>query len=173
MMSGLPCCQIIGAWPRPSQHVHGRFRTGILRRRARLQVPATGHRNLQTLRHYRSGVGNQATMWCTPVGCWSSPHPRWLVLSSAIDVIIAATLAGCGWLMLPLPLWMLGSVLAVAIAFTFVMIKRFSVSPLENSLNGKAPNPRHGAGASRDDLASKRTIVCALIICFERRKKAA
>jgi hypothetical protein len=36
-------------------------------------------------------------------------------------VIIAATLAGCGWLMLPLPLWMLGSVLAVAIAFTFVM----------------------------------------------------
>jgi hypothetical protein len=36
-------------------------------------------------------------------------------------VIIAATLAGCGWLMLPLPLWTLGSVLAGAIAFTFVM----------------------------------------------------
>jgi H+-transporting ATPase len=36
-------------------------------------------------------------------------------------LLIAATLAGCGWLMMPLPLWVLGGVLAVAIAFTFVM----------------------------------------------------
>ena len=83
-----------------------------------------GIATLQTLAFFVLVCGNQATMYAVRARgrIWSSPHPsRWLVLSSAIDVIIAATLAGCGWLMLPLPLWMLGSVLAVAIAFTFVM----------------------------------------------------
>jgi H+-transporting ATPase len=80
--------------------------------------------NLQTLAFFVLVCGNQATMYAVRARgrIWSSPHPsRWLVFSSAIDVIIAATLAGCGWLMLPLPLWMLGGVLAGAIAFTFVM----------------------------------------------------
>jgi H+-transporting ATPase len=83
-----------------------------------------GIATLQTLAFFVLVCGNQATMYAVRARgrIWSSPHPsRWLVLSSAIDVIIAATLAGCGWLMLPLPHWMLGSVLAVAIAFTFVM----------------------------------------------------
>jgi H+-transporting ATPase len=83
-----------------------------------------GIATLQTLAFFVLVCGNQATMYAVRARgrIWSSPHPsRWLVLSSAIDVIIAATLAGCGWLMLPLPLWMLGSVLAGAIAFTFVM----------------------------------------------------
>jgi H+-transporting ATPase len=35
--------------------------------------------------------------------------------------LIAATLTGCGWLMLPLPFWMLGSVLMGAIVFAFVL----------------------------------------------------
>jgi len=79
---------------------------------------------LQTLAFFTLVCGNQATTYAVRARgrIWASPHPsRWLVLSSAIDVIIAATLAGCGWLMLPLPLWTLGSVLAGAIAFTFVM----------------------------------------------------
>ena len=83
-----------------------------------------GITTLQTLAFFVLVCGNQATMYAVRARgrIWSSPHPsRWLVLSSAIDVIIAATLAGCGWLMLPLPLWTLGSVLAGAIAFTFVM----------------------------------------------------
>jgi len=83
-----------------------------------------GIATLQTLAFFVLVCGNQATMYAVRARgrIWSSPHPsRWLVLSSAIDVIIAATLAGCGWLMLPLPLWTLGSVLAGAIAFTFVM----------------------------------------------------
>jgi H+-transporting ATPase len=53
---------------------------------------------------------------------WSSPRPSgWLVLSSVADLAIALTLAGCGWLMLPLPFWVLGSVLAGAFAFAFAL----------------------------------------------------
>jgi H+-transporting ATPase len=83
-----------------------------------------GIATLQTLAFFVLVCGNQATMYAVRARgrIWSSPHPsRWLVLSSAIDVLIAATLAGCGWLMLPLPLWTLGSVLAGAIAFTFIL----------------------------------------------------
>jgi hypothetical protein len=35
--------------------------------------------------------------------------------------LVAATLAGCGWLMRPLPFWLLGSVLAGAVVFAFVL----------------------------------------------------
>jgi hypothetical protein len=42
-------------------------------------------------------------------------------LSSIVDVLIAATLASCGWLMVPLSIWITGSVLAGAIAFAFVL----------------------------------------------------
>jgi len=42
-------------------------------------------------------------------------------LSSVADVLIAATLAGCGWMMMPLPFWVLGGVLVGAIAFAFVL----------------------------------------------------
>ena len=53
---------------------------------------------------------------------WSSPRPsRWLVLSSVADLVSAATLAGCGWLMQPLPFWVLGSVLLGAFAFAFAV----------------------------------------------------
>lgn len=79
---------------------------------------------LQTLAFFALVCGNQATTYAVRARgrIWSLPYPcRWLVISSVVDLIIAATLAGCGWLMLPLPLWTLASVLAGAIAFTFIL----------------------------------------------------
>ena len=64
---------------------------------------------LQTLAFFTLVCGNQATTYAVRARgrIWSSPHPcRWLVSSSVADIFIAATLAGCGWLMLPLPIWM-------------------------------------------------------------------
>jgi H+-transporting ATPase len=90
----------------------GHFRMGL------------GIASLQTLAFFVLVCGNQATMYAVRARgrIWSSPHPsRWLVLSSVADVLIATTLAGCGWLMMPLPLWVLGGVLAGAIAFTFAL----------------------------------------------------
>ena len=55
---------------------------------------------------------------------WSSPRPsRWLVLSSVADLVSAATLAGCGWLVQPLPFWVLGNVLLGAFAFAVDLVK--------------------------------------------------
>jgi H+-transporting ATPase len=79
---------------------------------------------LQTLAFFTLVCGNQATTYAVRARgrIWSSPHPcRWLVSSSVADIFIAATLAGCGWLMLPLPIWMLGSVLMGAVIFAFVL----------------------------------------------------
>jgi len=83
-----------------------------------------GIATLQTLAFFVLVCGNQATMYSVRARgrIWSSPHPsRWLVLSSIADLVIASILAGCGWLMLPLPFWVLGGVLGGAIAFAFVM----------------------------------------------------
>jgi H+-transporting ATPase len=77
---------------------------------------------LQTLAFVALVCGNQATMYTVRARgrMWSSPRPsRWLVLSSVADLVIALALAGCGWLMAPLPLWLLSSVLAGAIACAF------------------------------------------------------
>ena len=90
----------------------GHFRLGL------------GIATLQTLAFFVLVCGNQATMYAVRARgrIWSSPRPsRWLVLSSVADLVIAATLAGCGWLMMPLPLWMLGGVLAGAFAFAFAL----------------------------------------------------
>jgi len=90
----------------------GHFRMGL------------GIATLQTLAFFTLVCGNQATTYAIRARgrIWASPHPsRWLVSSSFADVLIAATLAGCGWLMMPLPLWVVGSVLAGAIAFAFVL----------------------------------------------------
>ena len=83
-----------------------------------------GVATLQTLAFFVLVCGNQATMYAVRSRgrIWSSPRPsRWLVLSSVADLAIAATLAGCGWLMLPLPCWVLGGVLAGAFAFAFAV----------------------------------------------------
>ena len=79
---------------------------------------------LQTLAFFTLVCGNQATTYAVRARgrIWSSPHPcRWLVSSSVVDVCIAATLAGFGWLMMPLPIWVLASVLAGAVVFVFVL----------------------------------------------------
>jgi H+-transporting ATPase len=79
---------------------------------------------LQTLAFITLVCGNQASTYAVRARrrIWSAPHPsRWLVASSFADVGIALILAGCGWLMTPLPLWVLGSVVAGAILFAFVL----------------------------------------------------
>jgi H+-transporting ATPase len=94
-------------------------------------VLAIGHFHLemglaasQTLAFVALVCGNQATTYTVRARgrIWSSPHPsRWLVLSSVADVGIALTLAGCGWLMAPMSLLVLSSVLAAAFGFAFVL----------------------------------------------------
>ncbi len=79
---------------------------------------------LQTLAFFTLVCGNQATTYAVRARgrIWSAPHPcRWLVSSSVLDVFIAATLAGLGWLMMPLPIWVLASVLFGTVIFTFVL----------------------------------------------------
>jgi H+-transporting ATPase len=79
---------------------------------------------LQTLAFFTLVCGNQASTYAVRARerIWSSPHPsRWLALSSVADVLIALTLAGCGWLMRPLPFRVLGSVRVGAVAFAFVL----------------------------------------------------
>jgi H+-transporting ATPase len=79
---------------------------------------------LRTLAFFTLVCGNQATTYAVRARgrIWSAPHPcRWLVASSVLDIVIAATLAGFGWLMLPLPIWVLASVLAGAVGFVFVL----------------------------------------------------
>ncbi|MGA2440380.1 MAG: HAD-IC family P-type ATPase [Tepidisphaeraceae bacterium] len=82
-----------------------------------------GIATLQTLAFFVLVCGNQATTYAVRARrrIWSSPRPsRWLVFSSVADLLIAAALAERGWLMMPLPLRVLGSVVAGAIAFAFV-----------------------------------------------------
>ena len=90
----------------------GQFRLGL------------GIAALQTLAFFTLVCGNQATTYAVRARgrIWSSPHPcRWLVSSSILDIFIATTLAGFGWLMMPLSIWILTSVLAGAMVFVFVL----------------------------------------------------
>ena len=79
---------------------------------------------LQTLAFFTLVCGNQAITYAVRARgrIWSSPYPcRWLVSSSIVDVSVAATMAGCGWLMVPLPFWISGSVLVSAAVFAFAL----------------------------------------------------
>ena len=83
-----------------------------------------GIATLQTLAFFVLVCGNQATMYAVRARgrIWSAPRPsRWLVLSSVADLMIALTMAGYGWLMRPLPWWVLVSVLVGAFAFAFAL----------------------------------------------------
>jgi H+-transporting ATPase len=83
-----------------------------------------GIATLQTLVFFTLVCGNQATTYAVRARrrIWALPYPsRWLVLSSVADLLIALTLAERGWLMMPLPLVVLTSVLGGAIAFAFVL----------------------------------------------------
>jgi H+-transporting ATPase len=83
-----------------------------------------GIATLQTLAFVALVYGSQATTYLVRARrrIWAPPHPsRWLVLSSVADLLAASTLAACGWLMKPVPLWALVSVLAGAIIFAFIV----------------------------------------------------
>jgi len=83
-----------------------------------------GSLTLQTLAFFLLVCGNQATTYAIRARgrIWSSPRPsRWVVLSSVADLLIALVLAERGWLMRPLSLLVLISVVASAIAFAFVL----------------------------------------------------
>ena len=95
-----------------------------------------GIATLQTLAFFTLVCGNQATMYILRARrrIWASPHPsHWLVLSSILDLVIAFILAGCGWLMMPLPIWILVSVAAGAVFFAFVL--DLAKGPLFRRLN--------------------------------------
>jgi H+-transporting ATPase len=79
---------------------------------------------LQTLAFITLVCGNQATTYAVRARqrIWALPHPsHWVVISSVADVLIASTLAACGWLMMPLSLWAISGVIIGAIAFAFVV----------------------------------------------------
>jgi H+-transporting ATPase len=96
-----------------------------------VSVLALGHYHLgmgiaalQALAFITLVRGNQAMTYAIRARgrIWALPHPsRWLILSSVVDLGSALTLAGCGWLMAPLPIWLLASVLAGSVAFVFVL----------------------------------------------------
>jgi H+-transporting ATPase len=52
---------------------------------------------------------------------WSSRPSTWLMVASATDLLIIATLATRGILMHPLPIGVVASLLAAAIAFSFLL----------------------------------------------------
>jgi H+-transporting ATPase len=79
---------------------------------------------LQTLAFVTLVFGNQAATYNVRARrrIWSAPFPsRWLVLSSAVDLLIALTLASFGWLMMPLSILVVFSVFGAAIVFAFVL----------------------------------------------------
>jgi H+-transporting ATPase len=83
-----------------------------------------GITTLQSLAFFTLVCGNQATTYTVRARgrIWSSPSPsHWLGLSSLADLVIALTLAGCGWLMAPVQFSVLIGVLAGAIVFAFVV----------------------------------------------------
>ena len=79
---------------------------------------------LQTLAFITLVCGNQASTYAIRARgrIWSRPWPsRWLVGSSVADVLIAASLATLGWLMLPLPICVMCGVVAGAVTFALAL----------------------------------------------------
>ena len=67
--------------------------------------------------------GNQATMYTnrTRQRLWSTRPSSWLLLSSITDLLIASVLANRGIAMSPLPLFVMGALLAGAVVFAFAL----------------------------------------------------
>jgi len=78
---------------------------------------------LRTLAFVVLVFSNQATTYMnrTRRHLWSIRPSLWLVLSSLADLSIASTLAGCGIVMAPLPLLVMGGTLLGAVAFAFLV----------------------------------------------------
>src|SRR5271168_2594263 len=82
-----------------------------------------GIETLRTLAFVAVVFGNQATTYTNRARqhLWSTPPSRWLVLSSVVDVLIASTMASLGVAMAPLPLVVIGALLAGAAGFAFAV----------------------------------------------------
>ncbi|MFY9658458.1 MAG: HAD-IC family P-type ATPase, partial [Methylocystis sp.] len=52
---------------------------------------------------------------------WSSPPSRWLAISSLMNVAMAVLLALAGWLMAPLPAWIIGELLLATLVFSLLL----------------------------------------------------
>jgi H+-transporting ATPase len=78
---------------------------------------------LRTLAFVVVVFGNQATTYTNRARrhLWATAPSGWLVLSSAVDLLIASTMANRGLAMAPLPLVVIGAVLAGAVAFAFLV----------------------------------------------------
>jgi H+-transporting ATPase len=78
---------------------------------------------LRTLAFVAIAFGNQATTYNNRERrhLWASPPGRWVLASSAVDVLIATTLSVMGIAMTPLPLFLVLAVLAGAAAFAVVL----------------------------------------------------
>jgi hypothetical protein len=78
---------------------------------------------LRTLAFVVIVFGNQATTYNNRERrrLWSSRPSLWLAASSVVDIGIATTLSVGGFAMTPLPVWLVGATLAVAILFAFLM----------------------------------------------------
>jgi hypothetical protein len=89
----------------------GKFRMGL------------GIDSLRTLAFLVIVFGNQATMYTnrTRQHLWSTRPSSWLVLSSVVDLLIAAMIANRGIAMAPLPLFVVGGTLVGALVFAFMV----------------------------------------------------
>ncbi|MGA2967161.1 MAG: hypothetical protein ABSD64_13190 [Terriglobales bacterium] len=78
---------------------------------------------LRTLAFLAIVFGNQATTYTNRARqrLWSTRPSSWLVLSSVADVLIASTMANRGIAMAPLPLLAMGTTLAGAVVFAFLL----------------------------------------------------
>jgi H+-transporting ATPase len=78
---------------------------------------------LRTLAFVVIVFGNQATTYTNRARrhLWSIAPSRWLVLSSVVDLAIASTMANRGIAMAPLPLVVIGAILAGSVVFAFLV----------------------------------------------------
>jgi H+-transporting ATPase len=94
-----------------------------------------GIETLRTVAFVAIVFGNQATTYTNRerrrLGS-ARPSP-WLVGSSVVDVLIAATLATCGIAMTSLPILVVGGTLVAAVVFAFIL--DFVKVPVFNRLN--------------------------------------
>ena len=82
-----------------------------------------GIETLRTLAFVAIVFGNQATTYTNRERrhLGSSRPSSWLIGSSAVDVLIASTLAACGIAMLPLPVFVIGGTFLAAVVFAFIV----------------------------------------------------
>lgn len=78
---------------------------------------------LRTLAFLTLVIFNQATVYVLRDRgrLWSSAPSKWLAASSALNIAIAVLLSLAGWLMAPLPGWIVGCVFLATLLFAFIL----------------------------------------------------